>query len=109
MRTSALFGEKTLNFKEFMVCPHRQGGLSQCRQGGRDQFFVWTSFKDGPLALVVVADYGGLNVHVQRRSHGGKGLEPSFVANVTPYLVTFIRVLKKIVLHLIRVTDFKPF
>jgi len=31
MRTFALFGAKTAEFSKFKVCPHRQGGLSQCR------------------------------------------------------------------------------
>jgi len=34
-----LFGAKSSDFSKFMVCPHGQGGMSQCEQGGGGQFF----------------------------------------------------------------------
>jgi len=42
MRTSELFGAKNFGFFKYMMCPHRQGegGLSQCGQGERVQFFA---------------------------------------------------------------------
>jgi len=43
MWTSALFGAKNSDFSKFMVCPHGQGGLSQCGRfadkGGRESNF----------------------------------------------------------------------
>jgi len=43
MRTPTLFGAKNFGFFEIYVCPHGQGGMSQCghfadKRGG-DQFF----------------------------------------------------------------------
>jgi len=50
--------KKTPDFSKFMVCPHEQGGLSQCghfaAKGERRVIFhdfVRTPFVDGPLPL----------------------------------------------------------
>jgi len=41
MWTSSIFGAKNKDFSKFMVCPHGQGGLSQCGHFADkgDQFF----------------------------------------------------------------------
>jgi len=51
-RTSEFLDQKTSDFLKFMVCPHGQGGLSHCGQGGWGQFFslfcgrlLWTVHK----------------------------------------------------------------
>jgi len=43
--------QKTSNFSKFMVCPHGQGGLSQCGQEGGVNFsqLCADAFMDGPL------------------------------------------------------------
>jgi len=48
MRMSHFLAKKTSDFSKFMVCPHGQEGLSQCRQGGRRVNFLLASFMDGP-------------------------------------------------------------
>jgi len=44
MRKSALFGAKTSDFSKFILCPHGQGGWSQCGhfadKGKEGQCFV---------------------------------------------------------------------
>jgi len=44
MRTTALFGAKNIRLFEILVCPHGQGGLSQCGHfadnGGRGINFL---------------------------------------------------------------------
>jgi len=48
MRTSAIFGEKTLDFSKFLVCPHGQGNWASVdilrTRGSIDRDFVRTSF-----------------------------------------------------------------
>jgi len=39
--------QKTADFSKFYVCPHGQGGLTQCGQGGGGEF-LWMSFLDSP-------------------------------------------------------------
>jgi len=59
MRTSALFGAKTLIFSKLMVCPHGQGGFSQCgpfayKEGGGVNFsrFCAEAFMNGSLQVL---------------------------------------------------------
>jgi len=51
MQTSALLGAKKFGFLKFIVCPHGQGrGVESVRTRNRVQFFMRTSFMDGPWA-----------------------------------------------------------
>jgi len=48
--------QKTSDFSKFLVCQHRQGGLSKCghfsdKEGGKVNFV--TSFMEGPLLKIV--------------------------------------------------------
>jgi len=54
MRTSIFLVQKLSGFSKFMMCPHGQGGFSQCGhfsdkgEGSIFRDFVWTSFMNGP-------------------------------------------------------------
>jgi len=73
MRTSALFGAKTLDFTKYMVCPHRQKGIEPCSadllwiRGSVFRDFVRTSFMDDPQIIVTRWFYGELQPGIWKR------------------------------------------
>jgi len=66
MWTSAPFVAKNSDFLKLMVCPHGQGGVSQCGQGGRGQFFAILYGRPLIVYLCLKRRYQHSNVNVAK-------------------------------------------